>query len=63
MAVKTNFAKNEFVQILKNYNFGEFAYSMPISSGTVQTNFILYTTTKKLVFRYYENRSKGSVLF
>lgn len=63
MAVKTNFLKNEFIDILSDYNLGKYVNSKPFTSGAVQTNFLLRTKTGKYVFRYYENRSKGSVLF
>ncbi|TDL76180.1 homoserine kinase [Peribacillus frigoritolerans] len=63
MAVKTNFSSNNFKNILSNYNLGELVYSNPITKGTVQTNFFIKTTTNKLVFRYYENRTTESVLF
>jgi Ser/Thr protein kinase RdoA (MazF antagonist) len=35
----------------------------PITQGTVQTNYLLHTTQGKYVFRFYENRSRESVLF
>jgi len=63
MVVKTKFSKEDFNKILLNYNLGEYKSLKPISKGTVQTNIILQTTKGKFVFRYYENRSKGSVLF
>lgn len=63
MAVKTNLSTNDFIEILSNYNLGKFIDSEPITKGTVQTNFFLKTTKAKLVFRYYENRSRDSVLF
>lgn len=63
MAVKTNFSKSDFDQILSNYDLGTYKESEPISEGTVQTNFLLNTTEGKFVFRYYENRSKESALF
>jgi homoserine kinase type II len=63
MAVKTNFSSKNFKDILSNYNLGELVYSNPITKGTVQTNFLIKTTTNKLVFRYYENRTTESVLF
>ncbi len=63
MAVKTKFSKNELIEILSNYNLGEYKESKPIVEGTVQTNYLLKTTKGKFVFRYYENRSKKSVLF
>lgn len=63
MAVKTGFSKDEIIQILSNYRLGEYQDSTPIAAGTVQTNYRLQTTRGKFVFRYYENRSKESVLF
>lgn len=42
---------------------GEYKSSSPIAKGTVQTNFLLQTTRSRFIFRYYENRSEGSVLF
>jgi homoserine kinase type II len=63
MAVKTQFTDDEFVNILSEYDLGAYAYSEAIQSGAVQTNFIIYTTRSKYVFRYYENRSRESVLF
>jgi Ser/Thr protein kinase RdoA (MazF antagonist) len=42
---------------------GQFGAFKPVAEGTVQTNFILQTTTGKFIFRYYENRSQGSVAF
>ena len=63
MAVKTNFSKNDFVEILSNYDLGEYKKSKPFTTGAVQTNFLLQTTKGKFVFRYYENRPIESVLF
>jgi len=63
MAVKTTFLDEEFIQILVNYELGDLQKSEPISKGTVQTNFVLHTTKGKFIFRYYENRTKESVLF
>lgn len=63
MAVKTNLTKNDMIKILSNYKLGDFIDFKPITKGTVQTNFLLKTTKGKFVFRYYENRSKDSVLF
>lgn len=63
MAAKTRFSKNDFIKILSNYDLGEYKNSKPIITGAVQTNFLLWTTKGKFVFRYYENRSKNSVLF
>lgn len=63
MTIKTNFLKEDFVNILSGYNLGKYVDSKPFISGTVQTNFLLCTNTGKYVFRYYENRSEESVLF
>lgn len=63
MSVKTEFSKNDLAKILSSYNLGEYKNIEPFTGGTVQTNLLLETTKGKFVFRYYENRSKDSVLF
>lgn len=63
MAVKTHLCEDDFRGILDNYDIGAFVSASPISQGTVQTNYMLRTTEKKVVLRRYENRSPGSVLF
>ena len=63
MAVKTPFTHEDFVNILSEYDLGELIHSEAIKQGTVQTNFFIQTTKGKFVFRYYENRSKESVIF
>lgn len=63
MTVKTAFTANDFSSILSQYNVGAYVQSEPIQQGTVQTNYLLQTDLKKVVFRYYESRSEGSVLF
>src|SRR6266568_4344904 len=63
MAVKTEFTKDDFIKILSEYEIGKYRDFQPTIEGTVQTNFFLQTTAGKFVFRYYENRSLGSVLF
>ncbi|MAS36737.1 MAG: homoserine kinase [Anaerolineaceae bacterium] len=63
MAVKSNFSNDDFVSILSNYDLGDFEAAQPLTNGTVQTNFLLQTGSGKYVFRYYENRPLGSVLF
>jgi homoserine kinase type II len=63
MAVKTELSRSAFVEILTNYNLGEYRQSQPLTAGTVQTNFLIQTTKGNFVFRYYENRSKDSVSF
>ncbi|VAW42796.1 hypothetical protein MNBD_CHLOROFLEXI01-4335 [hydrothermal vent metagenome] len=63
MAVKTRFSQQDFTHILAQYDLGTYTRSEPVSQGTVQTNYFLHTTQGKFVLRYYENRSKESVLF
>lgn len=63
MVTKTKFTKADFLEIVSHYQVGEYRSSKPISKGTVQTNYLLHTTDGKYVFRYYENRSLGSVKF
>src|SRR5579863_1544342 len=63
MTAKTAFSKHEFREILSHYTLGELKDFRPLSGGAVQTNFVLQTTTGMIVFKYYENRSMGSVLF
>lgn len=63
MAAKTDFSEQQLREILSHYQLGEYKASQPISQGNVQTNFFLSTTQGTFVFRYYENRSRESVLF
>ena len=63
MAIKTPFSQQNFSQILTQYKLGKLTHVEPISQGTVQTNYFIHTTKGKYVFRYYENRSRESVLF
>jgi homoserine kinase type II len=63
MAVKSEFSKSDFVQILSDYELGQYKDSCPLSDGTVQTNYIVKTTDGTFVFRCYENRSYESVMF
>jgi homoserine kinase type II len=63
MAVKTKFNKTDIIKILSKYDLGDFISFEPIKSGTVQTNILLKTSKGKFVLRYYECRSKNSVLF
>jgi homoserine kinase len=63
MAVKTPFTPDDFIAILSHYDLGDYTHSEGIQRGTIQTNYCLQTTQGKFVFRYYENRSKESVLF
>ena len=63
MAIKTQFSEADFVKILSQYDLGTFTRAAPVAQGTVQTNYFIYTTQGKFVFRYYENRSRESALF
>ena len=63
MAVKTQFTRDDFESILLQYDLGAYSYADAIQQGTVQTNFFINTTQGRFVLRYYENRSRESVLF
>ena len=63
MSVSTTFTHNDFIAVLSQYDLGAYTHSQPIQQGTVQTNYFIETTQGKFVFRYYENRSRESVLF
>lgn len=63
MAVKTNISKNELIQLLSDYELGEYQDSKPFRKGTVQTTLFLQTTRGKFVLKYYENRTPESVRF
>jgi homoserine kinase type II len=63
MVVKTQFTQDDFEHILARYDLGTYTHSEAIQQGTVQTNYFLETTRGKFVLRYYEVRSKESVLF
>lgn len=63
MVVKTRFTHDDFRSILTEYNVGSYTQSEAIERGTVQTNYFVDTTQGKFVLRYYEVRSKDSVLF
>lgn len=63
MAVKTAFAPEDLARILSDYDLGAHTHAEAIGQGTVQTNYLVETTRGRFVFRYYENRSRESVLF
>jgi len=63
MGVRTLFAPGDFAGILSQYDLGDYVHSEALQQGTVQTNYFIQTTQGKFVFRYYENRSRESVLF
>jgi homoserine kinase type II len=63
MAAKTLFSDQDFDDLLSQYALGTYICSEPITQGTIQTNYFVQTTRGKYVFRFYENRSKESVLF
>lgn len=62
MAVKTKFSKEDFSEILSNYNLGEYKKFKAFKLGAVQTNLLLKTTKGKFVFRYYESRPEKYAL-
>ena len=63
MAVKSFFSNDDFNKILTTYNLGTLQKFEPVMNGAVQTTYFLVTTVGKFIFRYYENRPTGSVLF
>ena len=63
MAVKTEFMNEELQHIFAQYPLGDYIDAKPITEGTIQTNYKVQTTSGQFVFRYYENRTKDSVLF
>ncbi len=63
MAVKTHISRSDLLTILSNYDLGELIDFHPITTGTVQTNIFLKTTSNNYILRYYENRPLKSVLF
>ncbi len=63
MAGHTVFSKTDLVSILANYRLGGYRSAKAFIHGTVQTNLLLRTTQGRFVLRYYENRSRNSVLF
>lgn len=63
MAVKTVFTSEDFQDMLSHYDLGAFIQAKAVQQGTVQTNYFITTSHGKFVFRYYENRSRESVLF
>jgi len=63
MAVKTPFSKDELVNLLDEYDLGDYEDHKPFDRGGDQTNYLVETTKGKYVFRYYEKRSMDYVLF
>lgn len=63
MAVKTQFNIENFKGILQSYSYGSIVSVTPISAGSVQSNYLLETDSARVIFRYYENRTKQSVMF
>jgi homoserine kinase len=63
MAVKTAFTPEDLACILSHYDLGAYVDSESIGQGAVQTNYLVATTRGRFVFRYYETRSRASVLF
>ena len=63
MTIKTLISKQNFIEILDLYDIGKLTDAKAIKQGTVQTNYHIKTTHGEFIFRYYENRSKESVLF
>ncbi|MGI6664271.1 MAG: phosphotransferase [Christensenellaceae bacterium] len=63
MSVKTQFSKNDIIEMLSHYNVGALLSFTPLSPGSVQTNYVVLTTTGKFVLKYYENRTSTEVLY
>ncbi len=63
MASKTIFTIYDIKNMLSLYEIGEVVDFMPISNGTVQTNYIVTTTHGKYVLKYYESRNFKQVQF
>ena len=63
MAVKTEFTRDDFVSILSSYDLSGYVGSHLVEQGTVQTNYFVDTVRGRFVLRYYESRSRESVLF
>jgi homoserine kinase type II len=57
MAVKTSFTPDDFIELLTQYNMGDYASFKPFVQGTDQTNLLLATTRREVVLRYYEKRT------
>lgn len=63
MVAKTHLTAQDFEHVLSQFAVGTFVNAEPITAGTVQTNYLVRTTEGRCVFRWYENRSTGSVQF
>lgn len=63
MAAKTHFTQDDLVAMLSQYDLGTYVHAEAIQQGTVQTNYKLQTSQATFVLRYYENRTRESVLF
>ena len=63
MAAKTFFQKHEILSMLNQYDIGTFIDYHALPTGSVETNYIIFTTTGKYVLRYYENRTVPQVRF
>lgn len=46
--MKTKFSKDDFIEILLNYDLGKYKNSKLFTTGTVQTNLLLQTNKKNL---------------
>ena len=63
MVASTVFARDDFEAILSEYDIGNYESSEAVKQGTVQTVYFLNTSQGKFVFKYYDDRSSGYVLF
>lgn len=62
MAVFTKLEKENFEEVLKSYDIGEFVSFEGISEGIENTNYILRTTKDNFIFTVYEKRVSGADL-
>src|SRR6266576_6663275 len=63
MASKTQFSREDFIGILRDYELGEYRDSRAFERGADQTNILLITSKGRYAFRYYEKRAADYVLF
>lgn len=63
MAAKTIFNLFDMYKLLAPYDIGELRMYSPLADGTVQTNYLVETTTGKYLLKYYESRSYEQVQF
>lgn len=63
MLAEATISREDFPEIISNYNLGEYKRYKTFAHGAGQTTTLVVTTKGRFVLRYYENRSEGYVLF